>query len=155
MRTLRHFQLPIFLVLLVVATWTSLWLVYDASSPVYQYFRNAGSAQIDDWSATELSRICLRLEPAGQVTPPVKPDVAQSAALRDYPDAFIREIVLISATDTCATGVNYPKLAYAVVLEWPQDINDPLPTGQYAPKAIVIVDAVSGTTITRHLSGLP
>jgi hypothetical protein len=151
-RWLRLYQLPIFLVLLVGATWACLWLAYDTRSPVYQYAKSLGTVQLDGWKAYELDAMCIRLEPV-DVSPPVKPEAAIQMANRAYPAAYVRQVALVSAHDTCSGG---SKLAWAVAMEWPANVLlRPLPPGIAQPKAIVLVDAVSGALISRHEVGLP
>jgi len=43
MRWLKRHQIPVFLLLLVIATWVALWVVYDYNSPVYQYLKTVGT----------------------------------------------------------------------------------------------------------------
>ena len=151
-RWLRRYQLPIFLALLVVATWGSLWLAYDSRSPINQYAKALGTVQIDGWKAYELDALCLRLEPI-DVSPPIKPEAAVQTANRAYPAAYVRQVTIVSARDTCGGG---SKLAWAVAMEWPANVLlRPLPSGIAQPKAIVLVDAVSGALISRHEVGLP
>lgn len=151
-RWLRTHQIPVFLLLLVLATWGALWLVYDYGSPVYKYLKTVGTEPIDGWSAPELDQLCLRFEPAEGNTP-VKPESAAQAARRTYPAAYVRQVVLVSAKDTCHGG--YPKLSWAVSMEWPRNGLDPLPSGVSPSRAIVVLDAVSGATIASHKVVLP
>jgi hypothetical protein len=152
MRWLKGHQAAIFLVLLVFATWAALWVVYDYRSPVYKYLKGVGAEQIDGWSAPELDLLCLRLEPA-DANPPVKPEAATLTARRAYPDGYVRQVVLVSARDTCNAG--YPKLAWAVSMAWPRNGLDPLPSGISPSRAILVIDAVSGATIANHKVVLP
>jgi hypothetical protein len=151
-RWLRRHQIPVFLFLLVIATWGALWVVYDTRSPVYQYLKTVGSQPIDGWSAPELDVLCLRFEPA-EANAPIKPETAAQTARKAYPEAYVRQVVLVSERDTCHGG--YPKLAWAVALEWPLNGLEPLPSGLAPSRAIVVVDAVSGATIAKHKVVLP
>jgi hypothetical protein len=152
MRWLRRHQIPVFLLLLVIATWGALWVVYDYGSPVYQYLKTVGTEPIDGWGAPELNRLCLRFEPA-EANAPIKPETAARTARNAYPAAYVRQVVLVSEHDTCNGG--YAKLAWAVALEWPRNGLAPLPSGLAPAKGIVVIDAVSGTTIARHVVGYP
>jgi len=151
-RWLRRHQIPVFLLLLVVATWGALWVVYDYNSPVYQYLKTVGTQPIDGWSAPELNLLCLRLEPA-EANPPIKPETAAQAARKAYPAAYVRQVVLVSERDTCTAG--YARLAWAVSIEWPRNGLDPLPSGVSPSRAIIVIDAVSGATIATHKVVLP
>ncbi len=152
-RWLRRHQLPVFLVILVAATWAALWLAYDYRSPVYQIAKGLGTVQIDGWNAYELDAMCIRLEPAG-AEPPVKVEAAMDAARRAYPAAYVRQVVVVSARDTCKGG--YPKLAWAVAMAWPTNIiTNPHPSAGAPQRAIVLVDGVSGALISKHVVGLP
>lgn len=151
-RWLRGHQIPVFLLLLVIATWGALWVVYDYNSPVYQYLKTIGTQPIDGWSAPELNLLCLRFEPA-EANAPIKPETAAQTARRTYPAAYVRQVVLVSERDTCNAG--YPKLAWAVAMEWPRNGLAPLPSGLSPSRAIIVIDAVSGSTIANHKVVLP
>jgi hypothetical protein len=151
-RWVRRYQIPVFLLLLVVAVWGALWVVYDTRSPVYQYLKTVGTERIDGWTATELDQLCLRFEPS-QANAPIKPEAAAQTALKAYSDAYVREVVLVSERDTCNGGL--PKLAWAVSLAWSRNGLDPLPSGISPSRAIIVVDAVSGSTLANHKVILP
>jgi hypothetical protein len=127
-------------------------VVYDYGSPVYKYLKTVGTEPIDGWSAPELDQLCLRFEPA-EANPPINPESAAQTARRAYPAAYVRQVVLVSAKDTCHGG--YPKLAWAVSMEWPRNGLDPLPSGISPSRAIIVFDAVSGATIANHRVILP
>jgi hypothetical protein len=152
-RWVRRYQLPISLVFLVAATWGALWLAYDSRSPIYQYAKGLGTVQIDGWKASQLDELCIRLEPV-DAAPPIKPEAAAQIARKVYPAAYVRQVTIVSAHDTCNGG--YPKLAWAVAMQWPANVLlRPLPSGISEPRAIVLVDGVSGAVITSHEVGQP
>jgi hypothetical protein len=152
LRWLRRHQIVVFLSLLVFAVWGALWVVYDLRSPVYQYFKTVGTQQMDGWSAPELDLLCLRFEPAA-ANPPIKSEAATLTARKAYPAAYVRQVVLVSARDTCNPG--YAKLAWAVALEWPRNGLAPLPSGVSPSRAIIVIDAVTGATLANRKVVLP
>lgn len=149
MRELRRHLTAILLVLLVIVTWTALFLVYDYRSPVSQFMRGIGTLQVEGWSAYDLDMQCVRLE-ATDGQPVTTEQNATQVAQKAYPDAFVRQVMLVSFHDTCKGGD--PKLAWAVIFSWPIDSYAPAPTGPL-PRAIVLVDALTGKIIANHPVG--
>jgi hypothetical protein len=145
--------LLVLLVLLVAATWSALWIVYDYRSPVSQFLRAYGTAQIDGWSTSELDSACIRLEPASG-TPRAGADAALAVAGKTYASGYVREILLVSFRDTCSGA--RPRLAWAVSMAWATSSFAPTPTpGKSGPRAVVLVDADTGQLIVSHAEGLP
>lgn len=147
MHWLSRHRTVVLLLALVVATWVSLWVAYDYRSPVSQFLRGIGTVQIDGWSAYDLDSVCVRLEPATSV-PKTGPDAAAQLARKTYPTGYVREVVLVSLKDTCHGGD--PRLAWAVDLAWAGGIGSTMPSTAL-PRAIVLVDAVTGQMIASHL----
>lgn len=152
MRWLSRHQTIVFLVVLAGVIWGALWLVYDYRSPVNQYLRAFGSVQIDDWSYNDLDAICIRLEPANG-TPVAAADAAGQMAAKANPGGYVREILLVSFHDTCS-GAS-PLLAWAVAVSWAPTADTPLGAGESPPRAIVLVDAKTGSLIVSHVDGKP
>lgn len=154
MRWLIRHQLLVLLFLLVAATWGALWVVYDYRSPVSQFLRGVGTVQLEGWSAYDLDAQCVRLEDAGPAlgTPTATAATAGQVASNAFPSGYVRQILLVSFRDTC-TGAA-PRLAWAVAIAWPETARLPLPSGG-PPRAIVLVDAVTGTFIVSHAEGQP
>lgn len=151
MRLLRRHQAAVFLVLLVAATWGALWLAYDYRSPFNQWVSGLGTVQIDGWTASELNSVCVRLEPVN-IVPPAKADSAIQVAGKTYPGAYVHEVVLVSFHDTCS-GAS-ARLVWAVAMDWAGSAAAALPTGASPPRAIVLVDAATGTLLANHDVGL-
>ena len=149
MRELRRHTTAILLVVLVAVTWSALFLAYDYRSPVSQFLRGVGTVQLEGWSAYDLDTQCVRLE-ATDAGPVTTEQNATQVAQKAYPDAYVREVLLVSFRDTCKGGD--AKLAWAVAFTWPIDSYAPLPTGPI-PRAVVLVDAVTGKIITEHTEG--
>ena len=149
MRELRRHTTAILLVVLVAVVWTALFLVYDYRSPVSQFIRGVGTVQLEGCSAYDLDTQCVRLE-ATDGGPVTTEQNAAQVAQKAYPDAYVREVLLVSFRDTCKGG--NPRLAWAVAFSWPIDSYAPLPTGPM-PRAIVLVDALTGKIITAHSAG--
>ena len=150
MRWLRRHQLPVLVVLLVAVTWGALFIVYDYRSPVSQFLKGVGTIQLEGWSAYDLNDICIRLE-AGNGTPPITAETADSVALQVYPGRYVREVLLVSFHNTC-TGAA-PRLAWAVSMSASSASGAPSPTGS-VPRAVVILDAQTGQPITAHADRL-
>jgi len=151
LRWLSRHQVAIGWILLVAFAWATIWMVYDYRSPVSQFLRGIGTVQIDGWSAYDLDTQCVRLE-AATIPPATTPDVAISVANVTYPGAYIREVLLVSLHDTCSGGVT--RLSWAVSMSWADAPGQPLPTGKSRPRAIVLVDAISGKLIASHAQGI-
>ena len=151
MRWLRRHQTAILLVTLVVVTWGALWLVYDYRSPVSQFLRGVGTVQLEGWSAYDLNTQCVRLEATNEA-PVTTEQNAAVVAQKAHPDAYIRQVLLVSYRDTCKGGD--AKIAWAVAFSWPIDSYAPLPTGA-PPRAIVLVDANTGKIIANHAERQP
>jgi hypothetical protein len=149
LRELRRHQTAILLVLLVVVTWSALFVVYDYRSPVSQFMRGVGTLQVEGWSAYDLDMQCVRLV-ATDAAPVTTEQNAAALAQKAFPDAYVGEVVLVSFHDTCKGGD--PKLAWAVTFSWPIDSYAPAPTGAL-PRAIVLVDALTGKIIANHSVG--
>jgi len=144
----RH-QTAILLLVLVVGVWGSLWVVYDYRSPVSQFLRGVGTVQIEGWSAYDLDVVCVRLEPASGA-PKTQPDGATQIARKAFPSGYVREVVLASLKDTCHGGD--PKLAWAVDVAWAAGVyTTTSPSAQ--PRALVLVDALTGKLIASHAEG--
>jgi hypothetical protein len=152
LRWLRSHQTVIFVTVLAVATWGVLWLVYDYRSPVNQYLRAFGSVQIDGWSYNDLDSLCVRLEPANG-TPVTTAEGAGKTAAKAYPAGYIREILLVSFRDTCSGAP--PLLAWVVAVSWPATVDELSGPADYPPRAIVLVDAKTGTLIVSHAANAP
>jgi hypothetical protein len=148
---LRRHQLVVLLIVLVTLTWGALWVVYDYRSPVSQFLRGVGTVQIEGWSAYDLDAQCVRLEDAVG-TPAATAETAGQVASSAFPSGYVRQILLVSFRDTC-TGAA-PRLAWAVAIAWPVATRVPSPSGG-PPRAIVLVDAVTGTFIVSHAEGKP
>ena len=147
MRWFSRHQTVVFVIVLAFATWGVLWLVYDYRSPVNQYLRAFGSVQIDGWSYNDLDSLCVRLEPANG-TPTATAESAGKAAAKAYPAGYVREILLVSFRDTCSGA--HPLLAWAVAVSWPATVDEQSGPTDYSPRAIVLVDAKTGTLIASH-----
>lgn len=152
MRWLRSHQALAFLVVLVVVTWSALWVAYDYRSPVSQFVRGIGTVQLDGWSAYDLDLVCVRLETAAG-TPVATVDTAMQVARKAYPHGYVREALLVSFHDSCNGGA--PLLAWAVAMGWADTLDAPAPTGGSPPRAIVLVDAITGKLIASHAEDLP
>ncbi|HEY1168178.1 MAG TPA: hypothetical protein VGE81_04245 [Candidatus Limnocylindrales bacterium] len=153
MHWLRRHQSVVLLVVLVVATWSALWLVYDYRSPVSQFLRAYGAVQIDGWSTNDLDALCIRLEPANG-TPQAGADAAIAIASKTYAGGYVLEVLLVSLHDTC-NGAE-PRLAWAVAMAWAESSYAPtLLPGESRPRAVVLVDASTGKLIVSHAEGLP
>lgn len=148
---LRRHQIQVFLVLLVVVTWSTLWIVYDYRSPVSQFLRGVGTVQLAGWSAYDLDTQCARFEEADG-TPNATAETAGQVARKTYPTGYVREILLVSFRDTCSGAA--PRLAWAVAVAWPVTRNLASPSGS-PPRAIVVVDAKSGKLVVSHVQGQP
>ena len=151
MRWLSRHQTIILVVVLVGVVWGALWLVYDFRSPVSQWFRAYGSAQIDGWSYNDLDAMCIRLEPSDG-TPVATVENAGRLALKAYSGGYVREILLVSFVDTCSGAK--PRLAWAVTVAWPVAL-DAAPGAGAVPRAIVLVDAKTGDFIVGRSVGQP
>ncbi len=149
----RHRLIWLFLGL-VLSTLVALFVVYDVRSPVSQFVRGYGTVPLDRWTAADLEAACIRLEPT-QATPPLWADAAVPVATTAMPGAHVREVVLGMFRDTCNGGK--PRLAWAVVLQWAGAGDSAVPSSAppRPPRAIVIVDAVSGNVIASHAEGQP
>lgn len=139
---------------LLLSTLVALFVVYDVRSPFSQFVRGYGTVSVDRWTADDLEAACIRLEPA-QGTPLLWAEAAVPVATQAVPGAQVREVVLVTFRDTCAGSK--PRLAWAVVLQWaaaggsaasPSTLTRP-------PRAIVIVDAISGDLIVSRAEGQP
>ncbi len=137
----------------VVLTWCSLFIAYDYRSPVNQLLHGMGTVPLQGWGAHELEDACIRLEAPLQV-PTYAADKAVVLAGRVYPAAYVRELVLASFTDTCSGAA--PRLAWVVSVAWPvsTDLSDQAVYAA-APRAVAIVDALSGALIAVHAEGRP
>lgn len=151
---LRRHQLVVLLVVFVAVAWGALWVVYDYRSPISQFLRGVGTVQIEGWSAYDLDTQCVRLEDAGPVPalPPATAAAAGQAASAAFPSGYVHQILLVSFRDTC-TGAA-PRLAWAVAVAWLLPSDAPS-TSTGPPRAIVLVDAVTGTLIVSHAEGRP
>lgn len=139
---------------LLLSTLVALFVVYDRRSPVSQFVRGYGTVSVDRWTADELDGQCIRLE-TPQGTPSLWADAAVPVATNVIPGARVRQVILASFRDTCHGGE--PRLAWAVVLQW-AGLGDSTasPSARLRlPRAIVIVDAVSGDVIASHADGPP
>jgi len=136
---------------LIALLWVSLWLVYDYRSPVRQFLTGVGTVPFDGWSAWDLNMQCVRLETASG-TPATSAEAAGQAALKAYPGGYIREILLVTYSNTCTGG--HSRLAWAVSMTWAPPSDNPLPTGP-KPRAVVVVDAASGRVVTGHSQYAP
>jgi hypothetical protein len=152
LRWLRRHQAIVSLVVLVAAVWGALFVVYDYRSPVSQFLRGVGTVQMEGWSAYDLDAQCVRLE-AGTATPVATPDGAIVVASKTYAGGYVREIALVSFHDTCS-GAN-PRLAWAVDMAWTTTSRAAATTAGSQPRAIVLVDAITGKLIVSHAEGLP
>jgi hypothetical protein len=151
LRWLSRHQAPVLLVLLVVAVWGALFVVYDYRSPVSQFLRGVGTVQVAGWSAYDLDTQCVRLEDA-RGTPTASAETAGQVARKAYPSGFVREILLVSFRDTCS-GAG-PRLTWAVAIGWSLALDVASPGGG-PRRAIVLVDAGSGKLIVSHAEGQP
>lgn len=154
MSLLKRHRLIWLFVGLLLSTLIALFAVYDDRSPFSQFVHGYGTVSVDRWTADDLDGACIRLEPAGG-TPLLWADAALPVATRAVPGAQVREVVLVTFRDTCHGGK--PRLAWAVVLQWapaggsaasPSDLTRP-------PRAIAIVDAISGDLIVSRAEGQP
>ena len=152
MRWLSRHQTAIVIVGLAAVLWGSLWLFYDYRSPVRQIMVGIGTVQFDGWSAFDLNLKCVRLEPASG-TPATTADAAVKAALKAYPGGYIREVLLVTYSNTC-TNNGHSKLAWAVSFAWTPPSDNPLPTGPKA-RGIVLVDAATGSVIANQADNAP
>jgi hypothetical protein len=154
MSLLKQHRLIWLFVGLVLATLVALFVVYDGRSPVSQFVHGYGTVPVDRWTAADLEAACIRVEPA-QGTPLLWADEAVPVAKAARPDAHVREVVLALFRDTC-NGAK-PRLAWAVVLQWSAAADSAAsPSAQpRPPRAIVIVDAVSGDLILSHAESQP
>lgn len=153
MRWLSRHTTALVVIALVFLGWGSLWLVYDYRSPVSQWIRGFGTVQIEGWSAFDLDMKCDRFEPAHPVKAPgTTADAASQTALKAYPGAYAREVLLVSYHDTCNGG--QPKVAWMVSIAWPASPADILQTGPQ-PRAIVVVDAATGNVVSDHNDRAP
>ena len=146
--------LLVLLVLLVVATWSALWIVYDYRSPVSQFLRAYGTAQIDGWSTSELDAACIRLEPASG-TPQAGADAALGGRrARPTPKATSGR----SFWSRSATPATAPIRGWHGRCRWPGPTSSYAPRrtpGEPRPRAVVLVDAATGKLIVSHAEGLP
>jgi hypothetical protein len=135
---------------LLLSTLLALFVVYDHRSPVSQFVRGYGTVSVDRWTADDLDAACIRLEPA-QGTPLIWADAAVPVAVGAVPGAHVREVVLATFRDTCNGGE--PRLTWAVILQWAASGDSAASSsGQLRqPRAIVIVDAVSGNLVTSRV----
>ncbi len=152
MRWLSRHQTAVLLVSLVVVTWGALWLAYDYRSPVSQFLRGVGTVQLEGWSAYDLDAVCVRLE-AANGTPSATADTAIQLARKTYPNGYVREALLVSLHDTCTGGD--PTLAWVVAMAWPESAVGPAPSAGSQPRAIVLVDAITGKLMSTHAENLP
>lgn len=152
MRWLRQHQTAIYLIAVVAVAWGSIWLVYDYRSPVSQFMRGIGTVQIDGWSAYDLDTVCVRLEPA-TIPPSTKPEDAIGLANKTYPGGYVREVLLVSLHDTC--NGKAARLAWAVSMSWSDTPAAPLPSNGQRPRAIVLVDAITGKLLDNHAQNQP
>ena len=152
MSWLRQHQTAIYLIAVVVVAWSSIWVVYDYRSPVSQFMRGIGTVQIDGWSAYDLDTVCVRLEPAA-TTPSTKPEDAIAVANKTYPGGYVREVLLVSLHDTCNGAA--ARLAWAVSMSWADTPAAPVPTNGQRPRAIVLVDAITGKLLDNHAQNQP
>jgi hypothetical protein len=151
LRGLSRYRTVALVIALAVVTWSALFLVYDYRSPVSQFVRGVGTVQLEGWSAYDLDLQCVRLE-ATDGLPVTTAQNATVLAQKAHPDGYVREVLLVSFSDTCKKG--NVKLAWAVAFAWPVDSYGPLPTGG-RPRGIVLVDAVTGKVIANHVEGQP
>ncbi len=151
MHWLRRHQTAILLLVLVAAIWASLWVVYDYRSPVSQFLRGIGTVQVEGWSAYDLDVVCVRLEPPSD-PPKTQPDDASQIARKAYPSGYVREVLLASLKDTCRGGD--PRLAWAVDVAWMAGAGTTTSPG-VQPRAIVLVDAMTGKLIASHAQSQP
>jgi hypothetical protein len=154
MSLLKRHRLIWLFVGLLLSSLVALFVVYDVRSPFSQFVRGYGTVSVDRWTADDLDAACVRLEPA-QGTPLIWADAAVPVATKAVPGAHVREVVLATFRDTCNGGKT--RLAWAVVLQWaaagdsaasPSALTRP-------PRAIVIVDAISGDLIVSRAEGQP
>jgi hypothetical protein len=144
----RH-QTALGFIAVLAFAWVSIWLVYDHRSPVSQFLRGIGTTRVEGWSLDDMDAICLRVEPA--TTPPsTTASAAIDLANGVYTGGYIREVLLVSTQDTC-TGAA-AKLAWVVSMSW-QGLPGMPATNGPGPRAIVIVDAISGKFIASHALG--
>jgi hypothetical protein len=151
LRWLSRHQTAVVIAGLAAVLWASLWLFYDYRSPVRQVMVGIGTVQFDGWSAFDLNLKCVRLEPASGI-PATTADAAAKAALKTYPGGYIREILLVTYSNTC-TNAN-PRMAWAVSFAWEPASDNPLPTGPKA-RGIVLVDAATGKVISNQAENAP
>jgi hypothetical protein len=139
---------------LLLSTLLALFVVYDHRSPISQFVRSYGTVSVDRWTADELDAACIRLEPA-QGTPLIWADAAVPVAIGAVPGGRVREVVLATFRDTCNGGK--PRLAWAVVLQWAAAGDSAAAPSalKRLPRAIVIVDAISGDLIVSRADGQP
>jgi hypothetical protein len=139
---------------LLLSTLVALFVAYDNRSPFSQFVRGFGTVTVDRWTAADLDAACIRLEPPTG-TPTVWADAAVPVASKAYPGGHLREIVLTSLRDPCIGGE--PRLAWAVVLEWASttDLSASSTALLQRPRAIVLVDAVTGQFIVGHGDRVP
>jgi hypothetical protein len=154
MRLLQRHRLIWLFIGLLLSTLVALFVAYDSRSPFSQFVRGFGTVTVDRWTAAELDAACIRLEPPIGM-PTVWADAALPVASKAFPDGHLREIVLTSLRDPCNGGG--PRLAWAVVLEWAPttDLSASSGTLLQRPRAIVLVDAVTGDLITSRAEGQP
>lgn len=146
MHWMKRHQTAIGLLAVVAFAWASIWVVYDHRSPVSQFLRGMGTTKVEGWSLDDLDAVCLRLEPA--TTPPsTTASAAIDVANNVYTGGYIREVLLVSMHDTCTGAV--AKLAWVVSMSWSGLPSIPVTSGP-GPRAIVMVDAISGEMITSH-----
>jgi len=147
---LKRYRLILLFIGLLLSTLVALFVVYDRRSPVSQFVRGYGTVAVDRWTADELDAACIRLEPA-QGTPMIWADAAVPVATGAVPGGHVREVALASFRDTCNGGE--PRLAWAVVLQGAAsaDSADAQAASIRPPRAIVIVDAVSGSIIVSRV----
>ena len=154
MRFLKDHRLIWLFLGLVLSTLIALFVAYDSRSPFSQFVRGYGTVPVDRWTTADLDAACIRLEPP-QGTPLIWADTVVPIATNAVPDAHVREVVLASFRDTCRGGE--PRLAWVVVLQWAAagDAAAAPTTLARPPRAIVIVDAVSGDLIVSRAEGRP
>jgi len=147
---LRRYRLIWLFVGLLLSTVLALFVVYDRRSPVSQFFRNYGTVSVERWTADELDVVCIRLEPA-LGTPLVWAEAAVPVATKAVPGGHVRQVLLTSVRDTCRGGE--PRLVWAVVLQWASPAAPAATTtaATRPPRAIVLVDAISGTLVTSRV----
>jgi hypothetical protein len=147
---LKRYRLILLFIGLLLSTLVALFVVYDRRSPVSQFVRGYGTVSVDRWTADEMDAACIRLEPA-QGTPMIWADAAIPVAAGVVPGGHVREVALASFRDTCNGGE--PRLAWAVVLQWAASADSAAATTTVVrpPRAIVIVDAVSGNIIVSRV----